>query len=138
MTNMVSVSSVLGDRTPALSALLVALPDTLGELTSIVDGDRGNFTLVGTQGPVCWYDTARRSVGDESPREPNLNLYCPPGPDLEQRGAQNAPRPNELGRSGASEPGNVTGPPMAEDPLLIPTAVEALDYWTTLLEGVQG
>ena len=138
MTNMVSVSSVLGDRTPALSALLVALPDTLGELTSIVDGDRGNFTLVGTQGPVCWYDTTRRSVGDESPREPNLNLYCPPGPDLEQRGAQNAPRPNELGRSGASEPGNVTGPPMAEDPLLIPTAVEALDYWTTLLEGVQG
>ncbi|SNS53299.1 MCE family protein [Rhodococcoides kyotonense] len=137
LTNLVSVTGVLGDRTPATSALLDALPETLGKLTSIVHGDRGDFTLVATQGPVCWYDTPRRTVGDESARQPNLNLYCPPGPDLAQRGSANAPRPNDLGLSDATEPGNVTGPPMADDPLLVPTGVEALDYWKTLLEGVQ-
>ncbi|MGA9873663.1 MAG: MlaD family protein [Rhodococcus sp. (in: high G+C Gram-positive bacteria)] len=136
MTNLVSISTVLGDRTPAMAALLTALPDTLGELTSIVDGDRGAFTLVGTQGPACWYDTPRRVVGDTSPRAPNLNLYCPPGPALAQRGSQNAPRPNDLGLSGATEPGNVSGPPIADEPLLVPTGVEALDYWKKLMEGV--
>ncbi|MBY6410792.1 MCE family protein [Rhodococcus sp. BP-252] len=136
LTNLVSVTGVLADRTPATTALLDAMPTTLGKLTSIVHGDRGDFTLVATQGPVCWYDTPRRSVGDESPREPNLNLYCPPGPDLAGRGSANAPRPNDLGAGDATQPGNVTGPPIADDPLLIPTGVEALDYWKRLLEGV--
>ncbi|MDJ0395373.1 MCE family protein [Rhodococcus sp. G-MC3] len=136
MTNLVTVTPILGDRTPALSSLLVALPETLTKLTSIVHGDRGDFTLVGTQGPACWYDTPRRTVGDKSPRDPNLNLYCPPGDDLAQRGSANAPRPNDLGLSGATTPGNVTGPPIADDPVLIPTGVHALDYWKKLLEGV--
>lgn len=137
MTNLVTVTGVLGDRTPALSALLVALPETLEKLTSIVHGDRGDFTLVGTQGPVCWYDTPRRAVGDESPRDPNLSLYCPPGDDLSARGAQNAPRPNDLGLSGATTAGNTIGPAIVDDPVLIPTGLEALDYWKKLLEGVQ-
>lgn len=137
MTNLVTVTDVLGDRTPALSAFLTTTPETLGKLTSVVHGDRGDFTLVATQGPVCWYDTERRTVGDESPRNPNLSLYCPPGEDLAQRGSANAPRPNDLGLSGATSPGNVTGPPIVDDPLLIPTGVEALDYWKKLLEGVQ-
>ncbi|OZF05138.1 MCE family protein [Rhodococcus sp. 15-2388-1-1a] len=137
LTNLVSVTGVLGDRTPALSALLTALPDTLGKLTSVVHGDRGDFTLVATQGPVCWYDTPRRAVGDESPRDPNLTLYCPPGENLAQRGSQNAPRPNDLGLTDSTRPGNVTGPPIADDPVLIPTGLEALDYWKKLLEGVQ-
>lgn len=137
MTDLVTVTEVLGDRTPAMAALLLALPRTLEKLTSIVHGDRGDFTLVGTQGPACWYGTPRRTVGDESPREPNLNLYCPPGDDLEQRGSANAPRPNDLGMSDATVPGTVTGPPIVDDPILIPTGVEALDYWKKLLEGVQ-
>ncbi|OZD62771.1 MCE family protein [Rhodococcus sp. 15-649-1-2] len=137
MTNLVTVTGVLAERTPALDALLIAMPETLGKLTSIVHGDRGDFTLVGTQGPVCWYDTPRRVVGDTTPREANLNLYCPPGDDLEQRGAQNAPRPNDLGLSGSTVPGSVTGPPIAENPLLVPTGVEALNYWKQLLEGVR-
>lgn len=136
LTNMVTVTTVLGDRTPALGAGLVSIPAALSKLTSVVHGDRGDFTLVATQGPVCYYETARRIVGDVSPRDPNLALYCPPEKDLEQRGSQNAPRPNGLGLSNATTPGKVTGPPIAKDPILIPSGAETLDYWKKLLEGV--
>lgn len=137
LTNLVTVSGTLDDRRPALAAGLESIPDALTSLGSVVHGDRADFTLVGTQGPVCYYDTPRRGVGDESPREPNLSLYCPPGEDLEQRGSRNAPRPNDLGLSGATTPGSVTGPAMVEDPVLIPTGVQALDYWKRLLEGIR-
>ncbi|MFD4369043.1 MlaD family protein [Rhodococcus sp. NPDC058521] len=137
LTNLVTVGGVLDDRQPALAAGLESIPDALDSLGSVVHGDRADFTLVGTQGPVCYYDTPRRVVGDVSPRDPNLALYCPPGDDLEQRGSRNAPRPDALGLGGATEPGHRTGPPMVDDPVLIPTGVQALDYWKQLLEGIR-
>lgn len=42
-------------------------PRGLADLASIVKGDRADFALVATQGPVCNYDTPRREVGDLSP-----------------------------------------------------------------------
>lgn len=136
MTNLVTVGEVLGPRTPGLAAGLDSMPAALKDLTGIVHGDIADFSLVVTQGPVCYYDTPRSMVGDESPRQPNLSLYCPPGEDLAQRGAHVAPRPNDLGLRNQITPGKVSGPDMAEDPLLIPTGVEALNYWQKLLEGL--
>ncbi|MCZ1074966.1 MULTISPECIES: MlaD family protein [Rhodococcus] len=136
LTNLVTVGDVLAPRTPALAAGLDSIPAALGDLTSVVEGDRGDFSLVATQGPVCYYDTQRRTVGDESPRTPNLSLYCPPGEDLAQRGARVAPRPDDLGLQHQTTPAMVTGPDMAEDPLLVPTGVEVLQYWQKLLEGL--
>lgn len=136
MTNLVTVGEVAGPRTPAVTALLDAMPATLADLSGIVKGDRADFSLVGTQGPVCVYDTQRMVIGDESPREPNRSLYCPPGEDLSQRGARVAPRPDDLGLQGQTTPGAVSGPDMADDPLLIPTGVEVLNYWQKLLEGL--
>ncbi|MEE2030815.1 MlaD family protein [Rhodococcus chondri] len=136
ITNLVTVGEVLGPRAPGLAAGLDSMPAALKDLTGIVHGNIADFSLVATQGPVCYYDTQRTMVGDESPREPNLSLYCPPGEDLAQRGAHVAPRPNDLGLGNQITPGRVTGPDMAADPLLIPTGLEALDYWQTLLEGL--
>ncbi|WP_241387232.1 MlaD family protein [Rhodococcus sp. CH91] len=138
LTNLVTVGEVIGPRAPSLSAGLDALPAAMKDLTSVVEGDRGNFALVATQGPVCYYDTQRRMIGDESPREANLSLYCPPGEDVGQRGAYTAPRPDATGLANYTTPGKVTGPDMADDPLLIPTGVEALNYWQKLLEGLGG
>lgn len=136
LTNLVTVGEVLGPRTPALRAGLRSIPAALKDLDTVVVGDRGNFSLVGTQGPVCYYDTPRRTIPDTAPRQPDLSLYCPPGEDLAQRGARVAPRPDDLGLRNQTTPGRVTGPDMADDPLLIPTGVEALNYWQKLLEGL--
>jgi phospholipid/cholesterol/gamma-HCH transport system substrate-binding protein len=133
----VTVTDVLADRTPALETGLESIPTALSALTSIVHGDRGDFTLIGAQGPVCWYDTARRTVGDVSPRAPNLALFCPPGDNLAQRGSRNAPRPNDLGLARATTPGNVTGPPIVDDPILIPTGIDVIEQWTRMLQGTQ-
>ena len=138
LTDLVTVGEVLGPRAPSLSAGLDSLPAALKDLTSVVEGDRGNFALVATQGPVCYYDTQRRVIGDESPRQANPSLYCPPGEDVGQRGAYTAPRPDGTGLANYTTPGKVTGPDMAADPLLIPTGVEALNYWQKLLEGLGG
>lgn len=125
-----TVSDVVGDRHAALTAGLTAIPHTLNQLTSVVHDGRADFVLVGTQGPVCYYDTPRRAVGDTAPREPNLNLYCPPGEDLEQRGSRNAPRPDDLGLQNATQPGTRTGPPIAQDPWLIPPGQDLLQQLT--------
>jgi len=125
-----TVSEVVGDRHAALAEGLTAIPDTVRQLTSVVHDGRADFVLVGTQGPVCYYDTPRRAVGDTSPREPNLNLYCPPGKDLEQRGSRNAPRPDDLGLQNATQPGTRTGPPIAQDPWLIPPGQDLLQQLT--------
>ncbi|MFC9789640.1 MlaD family protein [Rhodococcus sp. NPDC127528] len=134
LANLVTVEPIISDRTAALASGLTEIPQGLGRLQSIVTGDRANFTLVATQGPVCNYDTVRRAVGDESPTQPNLTYYCPPGKNIAQRGARNAPRPNDLGLQNATTPGTTIGPPVVDDPILVPTGVEALDHWKKLLE----
>ncbi|MCL2535877.1 MAG: MCE family protein, partial [Nocardiaceae bacterium] len=134
LANLATVTPIISDRRNALAAGLDEIPEGLGKLESIVRGDRAEFALVGTQGPVCNYDTQRRVVGDLSPTQPNLTLYCPPGPNIAQRGSRTAPRPNDLGLQNATTPGSVIGPPMVPDPVLVPTGVEALDQWNQLLE----
>ncbi|MCA1007155.1 MCE family protein [Rhodococcus hoagii] len=134
LANLATVTPVISDRRNALAAGLDEIPEGLGKLESIVKGDRAQFALVATQGPVCNYDTTRRAVGDLSPTEPNLTLYCPPGENIAQRGSRTAPRPDDLGLQNATTPGTVIGPPMVPDPILVPTGVEALDQWNQLLE----
>ncbi|PTR24043.1 phospholipid/cholesterol/gamma-HCH transport system substrate-binding protein [Rhodococcus sp. OK519] len=134
LANLAAVTPVISDRRNALAAGLDEIPEGLGKLESIVEGDRAEFALVGTQGPVCNYDTTRRAVGDLTPAEPNLTLYCPPGENLAQRGSRTAPRPDDLGLQNATTPGTAIGPPMVQDPILVPTGAEALDQWNQLLE----
>ncbi|MFD4182942.1 MlaD family protein [Rhodococcus sp. NPDC058514] len=136
LANLVTVEPIISDRSDALAAGLDEIPRGLGRLESIVTGDRANFALVATQGPVCNYETERRAVGDVSPTAPNLTFYCPPGTSIAQRGARNAPRPGGLGLQNATTPGTTIGPPVVADPILIPTGVEAMNYWKTLLEDL--
>ncbi|MCD2154081.1 MCE family protein [Rhodococcus cerastii] len=136
LANLVTVAPIISDRTDALETGLVTIPEGLAKLASIVKGDRADFALVAAQGPVCNYDTPRREVGDLSPTSPSLAMYCPPADDLVQRGAQNAPRPNDLGLQNSTVPGTPIGPPVVADPILVPTGVEALNYWRLMLEGL--
>ncbi|MDN5548318.1 MAG: MCE family protein, partial [Rhodococcus sp. (in: high G+C Gram-positive bacteria)] len=136
LANLVTVAPIISDRTDALETGLVTIPEGLAKLASIVKGDRADFALVATQGPVCNYDTPRREVGDLSPTSPSLAMYCPPADDLVQRGAQNAPRPNDLGLQNSTVPGTPIGPPVVADPILVPTGVDALNYWRLMLEGL--
>ncbi|NLU81707.1 MlaD family protein [Rhodococcus sp. HNM0569] len=136
LANLATVEPVVADRSDALASGLNDIPYGLGKLESIVKGDRADFALIATQGPVCSYDTERRAVGDLTPVETNLGLYCPPAPDMQQRGSQNAPRPDGLGLEGSTTPGERIGPPVVEDPILVPTGVDALNYWRELMEGL--
>lgn len=110
---------VVSDRDAALREIVGGLPGDLNTISTINRGDRLSFSLVLTQGPVCYYDTPRRSVLDTTPHEPNRNVYCPPGPDLSQRGPTTAPRPDGLGLVRYTSPGIATGPPIASNPLII-------------------
>lgn len=131
------VTPIISDREGSLRSGLIDIPFGLGRLASIVKGDRADFSLVGTQGQVCNYDTTRRALGDTTPIEPKLTNYCPPQPNLATRGAQNAPRPDGLGLELSTSPGAVIGPPVVQDPILAPTGVEALQAWEELLHDVQ-
>lgn len=137
LTNAVTVTPIVAARGPAFREGLRQGPRGLDALAGTVRDGRADFTLVATQGPVCVYpSTPRRKLGDQSPREPDLSLYCPPGPDLAQRGSRTAPRPDDLGLGNATSPGQVAGPTMADDPLIVPTGEEIAQYWSTMLEGM--
>ncbi|MGV9744178.1 MlaD family protein [Rhodococcus zopfii] len=136
LANLVDVAPIISDRSAALQTGLVALPRGLAALESIVHGDRADFALIATQGPVCVYDTPRRRLGDESPVTVDLTHYCPPGEDHGQRGAQNAPRPNDLGVANRTTPGTLIGPQVVADPILIPAGEELAAFWRMLLQGI--
>lgn len=136
LSNLVDVAPVISDRSAALQTGLVSIPAGLAALESIVHGDRADFALIATQGPVCAYDTPRRQLGDESPVTPDLTHYCPPGQDHGQRGAQNAPRPDDLGVANRTTPGTLIGPPVVADPILIPAGEELATFWRMLLQGI--
>lgn len=135
LANLASVEPVISTRSAALRTGLDTIPQGLLDLRSIVKNGRADFALVGTQGPVCmYYDEPRRAVGDLTPSAPNLARYCPPGDAYGQRGAVNAPRPDELGTSTWTAPGGVSGPAAVRDPLLIPDGATLLQQWRDLLE----
>lgn len=136
LANTLVVTPVFRDRGPAWEAGLTQGERGLRALAGTVRDGRADFQLVATQGPVCVYPYEPRDIADDSWREPNLRLYCPPGEDLEQRGSRAAPRPNDEGLAGATEPGVRVGPDMAEDPAIIPTGKEIAAYWATMMEGL--
>lgn len=137
LANLVEVAPVISNRSAALATGLDSIPRGLAALESIVHGDRADFALIGTQGPVCYYDAPRRQLGDTTRVDPDLTRYCPPGQDHGQRGARNAPRPDDLGLANATNPGTEMGPPVVADPILIPAGSELQAFWRMLLEGIR-
>lgn len=135
LANLATVTPIIGDRTESLQTGLTAIPQGLYDLSSIVKGDRADFALIATQGPVCMFDVDRRTIGDITPVEPNLVRYCPPSPDMQMRGAVNAPRPNDLGMQNSQIAGGVVGPPVVRDPMKIPTLAELVYKWRMILRG---
>ncbi|KAA9151162.1 MCE family protein [Amycolatopsis acidicola] len=94
LSNLVTTSQILVSRDAALNELLVAMPDSLGSLASIEHDGVANFYLVISQGPACYYGTQRRPATDAGAREAQLSWTCDGHqPNLQQRGAANAPRP---------------------------------------------
>lgn len=140
LANLATVTPIISDRSESLRAGLSAIPQGLRDLTSIVKDDatgqtRADFSLIATQGPVCNYDVDRRAIGDISPTEPNLVMYCPPAPDMGMRGATNAPRPNDLGLQNSQTPGHPIGPEVVNDPVKIPTLAQLVYKWRSILKG---
>ncbi|MDV8000016.1 MlaD family protein [Rhodococcus sp. IEGM 1408] len=135
--NTLVVTPVFRERGPAWEDGLTQGERGLRALAGTVRGGRADFQLVATQGPVCVYPYEPRDILDDSPRETDLRLYCPPGEDLGQRGSRAAPRPNDEGLVGATEPGTRIGPDAAVDPLLVPTGKEIAAYWATMMEGLR-
>ncbi|AMD55783.1 MlaD family protein [Mycolicibacterium fortuitum] len=140
LANLATVTPIIGDRTDSLQTGLSTIPKGLQDLTSIVKLDatgqtRADFSLIATQGPVCNYDVDRRAIGDVSPTEPNLVMYCPPAPDMLMRGAVNAPRPNDLGMQNSQIPGYPIGPEVVNDPVKIPTLAQLAYKWRSILKG---
>ncbi len=68
---------------------------------------------------MCVYDAPRRLVTDAEPSQPALDWTCQSQQYLEQRGAVNVPRPDDLGQANGTRNGGVYGPPAADDPLVI-------------------
>jgi len=135
LANLVTVEPIISDRQQSLQTGLKTIPQGLFDLRSIVKNGRADFSLIGTFGPVClFYDEPRSMVGDLTPSQPNLARYCPPGDGHGQRGAVNAPRPNDLGTQNWQYPGGVAGPAVADNPLLVPDGAELLQMWKELLE----
>lgn len=137
LANTLVVTPVFRDRGPAWEAGLPQGERGLRALAGTVRDGRADFQLVATQGPVCVYPYEVRDIHDESWREPNLRMYCPPAEDLEQRGSRAAPRPNDEGLANATEPGTRIGPDMAEDPAIVPTGKEIAAYWATMMKGLR-
>ena len=135
LANLTVVEPIISDRQAALTTGLKTIPRGMKDLRSIVKNGRADFSLIATQGPVClFYDEPRSSVGDFDVAAPNLARYCPPTGSSGQRGAVNAPRPNNLGTSTWTQPGQPSGPAVVDDPVLIPNGTELLDWWRKLEE----
>ncbi|NKQ52711.1 MCE family protein [Amycolatopsis sp. K13G38] len=128
LANLVSTSQVLVSRDAALNELLVTVPDTLQGLAGIEKDGVANFYLVASQGPACYYATQRRPATDTGPRQAQTSWNCPGNvPDLEQRGAANAPRPAGTAAVGGDE--GTTGDPSVLGPR---------SWYSLLLQGTQG
>ncbi|QNG17960.1 MCE family protein [Rhodococcus triatomae] len=109
MANSSVSTRIVASRMPAVNALLVAVPNGFTALGSVVRDGRARLDLVTQVGPVCFYDTPRRSVQDTSPRELDRDRHCTDESGrVQQRGSQNVPR------TGVTPVGDETGPVPAE------------------------
>ncbi|GAA1665343.1 MlaD family protein [Fodinicola feengrottensis] len=110
--NTVTTSQIISIRTAAINELLISLPDTFTRVGGIAHGDTAFFSLLAAQGPVCYYNTPRRTPTDTSVRPVQPNYLCNSTlPDLQQRGSQNVPSPQRR-TTGTYDPatGNATDP----------------------------
>ncbi|GAA5119594.1 MlaD family protein [Haloechinothrix salitolerans] len=93
LANLVTPAQIVSARIPALEHGLIFIPRSFAELATIGEGNTANFEFVVTQGPVCYYDSPRRTPQQTEPKEPELTYHCPS--EVPVRGATNAPRPDE-------------------------------------------
>lgn len=92
LANSLVSSQIVTARMPAVNALLVALPKGFDALGSIVKDGSAQLDLVTTLGPVCIYNTPRRSVQDTSPTTLDKDQHCTDESGrLQNRGSQNVP-----------------------------------------------
>lgn len=92
LANLVTPAQIVSARIPALEHGLIFIPRSFAELATIGEGNTANFEFVMTQGPVCYYDSPRRTPQQTWPKQPALTYHCPH--DVPVRGAANAPRPD--------------------------------------------
>ena len=113
-------------------------PGTHQQLGATWSPDATNFAVWSPEATGMWVclfdDEPRSSIGDLDVASPDVTRYCPPGNGYAQRGAVNAPRPNDLGTSTWTRPGRASGPPVVDDPVLVPNGAELLDWWRKLEE----
>lgn len=143
LANLVTPAQIVSARIPALEHGLIFIPRAFSRLSSIGEGDTANFEFVVTQGPVCFYDSPRRTPQDVEPKEPALTYHCPS--ELPVRGAANAPRPAAKDRPVVTAADPATG--RAEVPGSEPvrlgsnggqSSVLGADSWQAIyLQGVQ-
>jgi phospholipid/cholesterol/gamma-HCH transport system substrate-binding protein len=89
-----TVAAIGAARQPAWNALLTVLPTFGSLLASMVsDGRLQTFIYINNDAPVCSYG-GTIPVPTAATGAPDLTKHCTAtAPNLEQRGAQNAPRP---------------------------------------------
>lgn len=144
MANLASTMQVVETRVPALDAMFVALPTGLQRFADIEHDGVAAYELVAAQGPVCYYPAQRRPPTDTAPREPVLGYHCPSGPDLQQRGAANAPRPGATPTAVVSTYDPATGATVGPDGQPISfganggqdTVLGPRSWYALLLQGV--
>ncbi len=130
LANSVVSSQIVAARMPAVNMLLVAVPDGFNKLASVVQNGRAQLALATTLGPVCYYNTPRRSVQDTAPRPLDKDQHCTDNSgQVQVRGSQNAPRPPSVG------PGQPTVGVTSYDPT---TGVAGAGDGTTVRFGLGG
>ncbi|MGC0362169.1 phospholipid/cholesterol/gamma-HCH transport system substrate-binding protein [Rhodococcus sp. 27YEA15] len=92
LANSLVSTQIVTTRMPAVDALLMVVPQGFEKLSTIVSGGRAQLNLVTAVGPVCMYDTPRRSVQDVSPSPLNKDQHCTDESGrIQNRGSQNIP-----------------------------------------------
>jgi phospholipid/cholesterol/gamma-HCH transport system substrate-binding protein len=100
--NLVPTSQIVTLRLPALKQLVISLPLGLDALSAAAPKDTLLLTLTPNGSPSCPYGTPQRSPRDAAPLPPPLTGAChTTGPNEQQRGSQNVPRPGAAGSSAA-------------------------------------
>lgn len=120
------VGQVLSPRTGALSVLFPEL-QRAGQAMSTLGGDRLNVLIDLWPRVGCPYGTKERPPTEAGWPKPRLDAYCPLAhPELQQRGAYNAPRP-------ANDPTRTDQTPAAQpQPRAVRTGEWFRDYLTFL------
>lgn len=106
--DMATVSEVPGDRLPALSQLLPNLAKLGPTAQATIRDGKLQVLADAYPRPNCDYGGKRPLPTVRAVQEPHIYRYCTrTEPDLQQRGAANAPRPNG---------DDTAGPPKGADP----------------------